>query len=246
MYELDVLVAGFPGKTATHGGLGWSTVCLLRDGERTILVDTGPPAYLAVLHQEFERLGIEPSDVTHILATHLHWDHVGNFTMFPNATVIVGRQEFEWASVQPPGTPLIPDLHVRRLAETLDSVVLVDESDELLPGVPALFPPGHTPGHLCYRVSTDSGEVLFAGDAVKNRYELATGTVDSSLDFAVSRAIVERLRAIMEDDQSIVMIPGHDVRLASVDGRIETLEPQRAQFSVFLDTVTGETPRSIV
>jgi len=234
-YRLDVLVAGFPGKTATHGGLGWSTVCLLRDGERTVLVDTGPPAYLAVLHAEFERLGVAPAEVTHVLATHLHWDHVGNFTMFPNATVIVGRSEFEWARVQPAGTPLIPDLHVRRLAETLDRVQLVEEGEDVLPGVTALFTPGHTPGHLCYVVETTVGEILFAGDAVKNRYELATGIVDSSLDFAVSRASVERLRAIMEADPSVVMIPGHDVRLASVDGRIEALDEQRAQFSVFLD-----------
>jgi glyoxylase-like metal-dependent hydrolase (beta-lactamase superfamily II) len=245
MYELDILIAGFPGKTATHGGLGWSTVALLRDGERTILVDTGPPAYLAVLHKEFERLGIDPADITHILATHLHWDHVGNFTMFPNATVIVGRHEFEWASVQPAGTPLIPDLHVRRLAETLDSVVLVEESDDILPGVSALFTPGHTPGHLTYRVSTVAGDVLFAGDAVKNRYELATGTVDSSLDFAVSRASVERLRDIMEADPAIIMIPGHDVRLASVNGKVEALDVQAAQFSVYLDTEVGESVRVI-
>ena len=245
MYELDILVQGFPGKTATHGGLGWSTVALLRDGERTILVDTGPPAYIAVLHREFERLGISPADVTHILATHLHWDHVGNFTMFPNAKVIVGRDEFDWTVAQPPGTPLVADVHVRRLAEMPEQLVLVDEFDEILPGVSGLLTPGHSPGHLSYRVATTSGEILFAGDAVKNRYELATAIVDSTLDAAASRASVDRLRSIMDENPTIVMIPGHDVRLGSVNGMVEALEPHVVQFSVFLDTETGESPRVI-
>lgn len=41
MYKVDVLVQGFPGKSVCHGGLGWSTITLLRGGGRDILVDVG-------------------------------------------------------------------------------------------------------------------------------------------------------------------------------------------------------------
>ena len=41
MYRIDVLVQGFPGKAVCHGGLGWSTIALLRSGDRAILVDVG-------------------------------------------------------------------------------------------------------------------------------------------------------------------------------------------------------------
>jgi glyoxylase-like metal-dependent hydrolase (beta-lactamase superfamily II) len=243
-YDLDILVNGFPGKTATHGGLGWSSVCLLRDGAHTVLIDTGPPAYLGPLHAELDRLGLAPADVTHILATHLHWDHIGNFTMFPNATVVVGRRELAWASAQPPGTPLVADLHVQRLVALPDRTLPVDAGEETLPGISVLDAPGHTPGHLAYRVATTDGDVLFAGDAVKNRYELATGNVDSSLDMAASRRSVERLRSIMVEE-AITMVPGHDVPLAVRSGQVQALAPQTAQFSVFLDTTAGEAPRVI-
>ena len=39
MYELDVLVQSYPGKSVCHGGLGWSTIALLRDEGRVILMD---------------------------------------------------------------------------------------------------------------------------------------------------------------------------------------------------------------
>ena len=41
MYELDVLVQSYPGKSVCHGGLGWSTIALLRGEGRVILIDVG-------------------------------------------------------------------------------------------------------------------------------------------------------------------------------------------------------------
>ena len=40
-FDIDILVQGFPGKTVCHGGLGWSTVVLLRGEGRVVLIDTG-------------------------------------------------------------------------------------------------------------------------------------------------------------------------------------------------------------
>jgi glyoxylase-like metal-dependent hydrolase (beta-lactamase superfamily II) len=235
-YTLDVLVRGFPGTTRTHGGLGWCSVSVLRDGTRTVVVDAGPPAYQETVLRELEQRGISTSDVTDVLTTHLHWDHIGNFTMFPNAVFTVGRVELEWSAQQPPETPLVADLHVRRLLELGDRVRTVDDGDEVVPGITAIAVPGHTPGHMCFRASVAGGDVLFAGDSVKNRYELATGDVHSSLDFEASRASVERLRALMEQDPSIVMVPGHDVPLAWVNGEVTATEPLNAELSVYLDT----------
>lgn len=245
MYRLDILVSGFPGKTSTHGGLGWSSVCLLRDTSRTVLVDTGPPAYIPLLHDRLGLLGIEPKDVTDILATHLHWDHVGNFTMFPNATVTVSRKELEWAVKQPPGTTFVPDLHVQRLAESVKQVHLVEDGHEVLSGIHAMATPGHTPGHLAYQTSTAEGKVLFAGDSIKNRYELATSNVDSSMDFTASRASVDKLRAILQADPSTSVIPGHDVQLSYVDGEVRAKQDLQADISAFLDTHSGPIPRGI-
>jgi glyoxylase-like metal-dependent hydrolase (beta-lactamase superfamily II) len=243
-WRLDALVTGFPGKTATHGGLGWSSVTLLRDGVRTVLVDCGPPQYVNLLRERLAALGLTPEDITDIFATHLHWDHVSNVTMFPHAKVAVGRSEFEWARLQPAGTFLVPDLHVAWLAADPDRARVVEPGVEFLPGVRAVHTPGHTPGHLAYVVETEDGPVLFAGDAAKNRYELATGDADSSLDFAASRASIELLRSMLADDPRLVMIPGHDLTLRLADGEVVAQGAQRADFQVFADT-RGPSPRDI-
>ncbi len=40
-YDIDIVIQGFPGKSVCHGGLGWSSVVLLRGHGRVALVDTG-------------------------------------------------------------------------------------------------------------------------------------------------------------------------------------------------------------
>ena len=40
-FSIDILVQGFPGKTVCHGGLGWSTVALVRGEGKVILIDSG-------------------------------------------------------------------------------------------------------------------------------------------------------------------------------------------------------------
>jgi glyoxylase-like metal-dependent hydrolase (beta-lactamase superfamily II) len=242
VYDLDVLIVGFPGKTSTHGGLGWSTVALLRGADRTILVDTGPPQYVNLLRDRLAAHGVSPDDVTDVLSTHLHWDHISNVTMFPRATITIGRHELQWAKEQPPGTFLVPDLHVQFLDQSPDRVRLVVDEETFLPGITAYLTPGHTPGHVAYAVKTNRGPVIFAGDAVKNRYELATESVDSSLDFEASRRSVRRLRALMEKDASI-LIPGHDVSLALADEVVVAMEQHHVDFEVFLSVSGGSSAR---
>jgi glyoxylase-like metal-dependent hydrolase (beta-lactamase superfamily II) len=157
----------------------------------------------------------------------------------------VGRVEREWSAAQPPETPLVADLHVRRLLELGDRVRTVADGDEVVPGISAIAVPGHTPGHMCFRAAVAGGDVLFAGDAVKNRYELATGDVQSSLDFEASRTSVERLRSLMRDDPSMVLVPGHDVPLTMRDGEVIATEPLEAELSVYLDTRSGAVTRNI-
>lgn len=245
MYTLDVLVSGFPGKSSSHGGLGWSSVCLLRNDKRAILVETGPPAYIPILHEKLSRLGLTPVDISHVLITHLHWDHVGNFTMFPRAKVVTSETELRWGEAQPPGTTFVPDLHIRALADS-PRTCLVRGTQEFLPGISALETPGHTPGHVAYFATAVGGNIIFAGDSVKNRYELATGNVDSSMNIDDSRASVALLKTMMEQDPSTVMIPGHDVPLSLRDGVVHTESDQRADLSVFLNTGIGAESRTII
>lgn len=233
MYTFEPLVQGFPGASQSHGGLGWSSVSLLYNKERRVLVETGPPAYIPLLHERLGQIGFTVDQITHVLITHLHWDHVGNFTMFPNAQVLISEREMGWASKQPAGTSFIPDLHVQKLFEGWNNVHLLQGGQEVLPGIFTINTPGHTPGHIAFQAKTVTGNIIFAGDSVKNRHELGTENPASTMDLTASVASIKRLKSALESDKKAIMVPGHDVRLSLVDGVVRPLEDQNVDLSVF-------------
>lgn len=216
MYDFEVIIQGFPGKALHHGGLGWSTVSLLRSKDEVILIDTGSYAYRDPLLQGLGRLGLRREDVTSLVLTHCHWDHICNYPMFPKSKIFVPGADLEWALHQPIGTWHIPEFHVERLGEDA-RVIRVADGDEFLPGLRAVATPGHTPGHLAYVAQSEKADLIFAGDAVKNQAELVSEQVDMTLDLPSSLESIRLLRKLAARDPSNVMVCGHE-RLLSFDG----------------------------
>src|SRR3954466_4441408 len=184
-YSVDALVEGFPGKATAHGGLGWSGITLLRGGGRVVLVDTGGFGVRAPLAYALAEYGVAPGDVTDVLLTHVHYDHAVNALLFPAARVWISAADLEWARGKPAEFDPVPELYAAELDRNPRTRRL-DGDGAVLPGIDAIAAPGHTPGCLVFRVTTDAGPVLFAGDAVKNRAELLSGTVDTTVDRAAS------------------------------------------------------------
>lgn len=216
-YRIDVLIQGFPGRAICHGGLGWSTVTLLRGHGKCILVDVGAFGVRRELKKQLLARDVAPESVTDVVLTHAHYDHAVNFTLFPNAKVWIGREEITWAAQQPPGFNPLPELYVRELAESA-RVNRVDAGDEFLPGLQALPAPGHTPGHLLFYLHTNDVPILFTGDAAKNRAELMSHETKDTQDEAAS---VRTLALIWERWQSrpgTILIPGHDLSMYLDDG----------------------------
>jgi glyoxylase-like metal-dependent hydrolase (beta-lactamase superfamily II) len=243
MYSARPLVEGFPGKSTSHGAFGWSSVWLLDDGARRILIDVGPPSYIPLIHAGLDRAGLKPADITDVVLTHMHWDHVSNFTMFPAAVTWVGERELAWAAEQPAGTSFIPDLHVQELLRR-DTVERIAPGAEFLPGIHALDAGGHTPHHLAFFSDRAERPMVFAGDSVKNLHELATARVDSTLDEDKSIATIGRLRSLLADTGGL-LLPGHDVALTYDRAEAARERPQCARIGYFADATGGEQDRSI-
>ena len=235
MYTLDVLIQGFPGKTVYHGGLGWSTVSLLRGYNEIVLVDTGSYPYRAPLLAQLNRLGLGCEDVTSVVLTHCHWDHICNYPLFPKAKIFVPGDDLAWALDQPIGSLHIPEFYVDQL-ESDRRVVRIGGGDEFLPELRAVATPGHTPGHLGYVARGEQADLIFTGDAVKNQAELITGNVDMTLDLVASRASVGRLRAMAGEDPANVIVCGHDRLLGLDGGRALHLANLRAAVSARLSS----------
>lgn len=160
---------------------------LLRSDERTILVDTGNSPATPLKQQEIykmefgtsnlerslDALGVRPDDVTDVVLTHLHFDHVGGAVVadgnelvprFSNAWYHVQREHYQWA-LQPTDKDrasfvedqYAPLMQAGRLA-------LLDGPGEVLPMVHVDLLYGHTTALQSVRVSDGTDTVFFPAD----------------------------------------------------------------------------------
>lgn len=161
-------------------------VTLLQDGERTILFDVGAGAGFmpsaGALFDNLEAAGVAAKDVTHVVFTHAHPDHLWGVLddfddpVFPEAEFMMGQ--IEWDYWRNPATvDTIGEARAsfavgaaRRLEAIEDRITLISADQEILPGVAALATYGHTPGHLSFEIRTGTEAVLVGGDAIGNHH----------------------------------------------------------------------------
>jgi N-acyl homoserine lactone hydrolase len=231
-FELDILVQGFPGKMVCHGGLGWSTIALLRGRGRVGLIDVGAFPMRKGLIEQLARRGLAPADVTDVLLTHSHYDHSVNWTLFRDARIVISGAELAWSLQVPWGETPVPELYVRELARW-PSLHRATDGEEVMPGVVAHAAPGHTPGHLVFVASGRSRDAVFTGDAAKNRAELLSRRADATYDAATSSASIAMIRDLWARRPGSILVPGHDLPMTQDDGRIRYLGEREAALKVW-------------
>jgi glyoxylase-like metal-dependent hydrolase (beta-lactamase superfamily II) len=212
MYRIDVLIQGFPGKAVCHGGLGWSSIVLLRSAAHTVLIDVGSFGTRKPLQKQLRAHGLTAADITDVVLTHAHYDHAVNYILFNKATVWIGAEELAWAAAQEPAFDPLPELYVDAL-DADPTVRRIRAGEEFLPSLTAFAAPGHTPGSLAFHLTGNDVPVIFTGDAAKNRAELLSRTVDASLDEAASRASIDAIWVLWRKVPGTLLIPGHDMTM---------------------------------
>lgn len=217
-YEIDILVQGYPGKSVCHGGLGWSTLALIRGHGRVAIVDTGGFAYRPLIRPKLAARGLKPADVTDVILTHCHHDHSINWVMFKDARIVIGADEMAWASKLPWGENAVPEFYVAELAKW-PNVRMVHDRDVIWPGLTAHLAPGHTPGCLVFVLEGTEHDLIFTGDAAKNRAELVSRTTDMSFDTEVSKASIEMIWSHWRKKPGTILIPGHDTPMVLREGK---------------------------
>jgi glyoxylase-like metal-dependent hydrolase (beta-lactamase superfamily II) len=150
-------------------------------GEReTVIVDAGVPPDLAreknlngyVSPAEvLLRVGVKVEEVRHLVLTHIHWDHSSGVGLFPNATVYVQEEEFNFTIKDPianrPVFAATADQKSKAYIASLEGtkrLALLKGDREILPGIECLLAPGHTVALQAVAVKNAKGTAILGSD----------------------------------------------------------------------------------
>jgi glyoxylase-like metal-dependent hydrolase (beta-lactamase superfamily II) len=214
-------IGGDPHETASN--LDYF-IWLARSKSRTFVIDTGFGAavgrrrgrrMIAPPDRTLKRLGVDPNKVKDVIVTHLHYDHVGNFGLFPAATFHLQDDEMAYAT----GRHMAHEFF--RYAYEVDEVVAMvrkayegrvrfhDGDAELAPGLSLHKIGGHTKGLQAVRVHTRIGWIVLASDA-SHLYANMHEERPFPIVYDVGRMIEGYWRLRELADAPDLIVPGHD------------------------------------
>ncbi len=158
--------------------------------------------------RQLEAVGFTPDDVTHVVVSHTHFDHVGALRLFPNAEFFVGAEELPYAYWP------VPAQHAFYRTADLDAIrgfkLHLLEGDHDLFGdgsVQILRFPGHTPGHCGLLLRLPNRNLMMTGDTVHLR-EAISGELPAPSDHNTLAAVtsIRRMKQLALAHDAQIMI----------------------------------------
>jgi len=220
-----------------------SRCLLIDDGERRILIDTGmgrkqDKRYYSFkyLSEEFDLVsslasaGYEPSDITDVLFTHLHDDHVGGavyrdadgrlMLQFPCARHWVSSAQWKWA-LNPnkrEGASYLPE----NLQPLKDIIILIDEPGDFTDEIRLAFHSGHTMGQIVPTIQKNDATIVYCGDFIPSAAHIHVPFI-ASVDIQPLLAMEEKEVFLeMAQELGYVLFFEHDA--VNEAGRVELTE----------------------
>jgi len=187
---------GFPAKYAVDAEKATQEDNLESFGRVVSLTDENLPA------GQLAKIGLQPSDIDILIMTHTDIDHVGGIGDFPQAKIVIHKDERAfaapryWQDQSPIPWPK-------------NEYQLIDRDIELCPGLTLFSTPGHAPGHLSLLVQlAEQGAVLLTCDAISRPAELVDG-FNGAWNEGLAQSSAQRLMEIARQEEAWVVY-GHD------------------------------------
>lgn len=184
---------------------------------------------LTMLEDALAEVGVRPSDIVLVINTHLHFDHAGGNTRlgsngsveisFPNATYIIKRGEYEYATH--PNERTAASYFDRNYTpiEAAGKVEFVSREKEVVKGIRVIPTPGHTPFHQSVLIESAGERAFFLGDLVPTHAHLPLPWI---MGYDVEPLVtLETKRRILKQavDENWLVIFEHDAAIPW--GRVE-------------------------
>lgn len=173
---------------------------LIDTGSDVILFDTGLGKAARAqgggrLVEGLAAAGYMPEDISIVVITHMHGDHIGGIMedgkpAFPKARYVTGQAEYDfWIDTARAGTPAEGN-HKAVLSNVkphADKTTFLQDGGEVVSGITALLAPGHTPGHLIFNVESEGRRLILTADTA-NHYVLSLERPDWEVRFDMDKA----------------------------------------------------------
>lgn len=166
------------------------TPTLVNTGNELILFDTGlnPDGIIAAV----EAAGYAPGDVSHVVITHMHGDHVGGLTggdgpTFANAQHVTGQAEYDhWSGVA-------NDTFTNKVEPLAEQFSFIGNGESVASGITSVMTPGHTPGHMSYMLESDGKQLMLIAD-LANHYVFSLAHPDWEVSFDTDKEAAAQTR----------------------------------------------------
>lgn len=155
-------------------------------GDAKVLVDVGSGNRFmentGQLMGNLEAAGIDPYEITHVVITHAHPDHIWGIrdgfdeAIIPDAEYLMGEAEHSYW-MQDGLVDRVPAEDQQFVLGAVNSInvdgaewTLVQDGHEVVPGLTMIDTPGHTPGHMSLRVDSGDHSLIALGDSMSHAY----------------------------------------------------------------------------
>jgi glyoxylase-like metal-dependent hydrolase (beta-lactamase superfamily II) len=210
--------------------IGAGSVCVVDTGFGPEVAAQRGRRYVKSPRESLAILGVDVERVEDVVITHMHFDHAGNFELFPNARFHVQDREMAFVTGRQMTHPFMRAAYevddVVRMVRAVhgDRVVFHDGDAVVAPGIETFLMGGHTRGLQAVRVATARGEVVLASDSSHYYENLEKGLIFSIVDSAGD--VLEGYRRLHElAARPDLIVPGHDPlvlrRYPASDKRLE-------------------------
>ena len=233
-YEVYAIRYGHHARTASENFIGGDPhdgpmpldfyVWAIKSPERSFVFDTGfdpemarrrSREYLRCPGEGLRMIGLEPGSVQDVILSHMHYDHCGNYALFPNARYHLQDREMAYCTGRCMCHPVLRapfefDDVSAMLRKVFDGrVQFHDGAGELAPGLTVHHVGGHSKGLQVLRVWTRRGWMVLASDATHFYAHMDQGRVfPIQHNLEATREGYASLRKLASSPDAI--IPGHD------------------------------------